>query len=205
MSTDTQLQKNKERFTSILTATGRPGMDYVLEDIEALGFFEAPASRQGHGSYPGGLLEHSLNVYDAAMDVRSDILRRRPDLEKELAEDSVAIASLLHDVCKSNLYRLTKRKRRNEIGTYEEFTEYEIHDELFPIGHGEKSAIMLVGSGLELSDEELLAIRWHMGPWNMSKEDERYYRQSQKNSPLPGLIHVADTIASALLERPAPL
>ena len=32
--------------------------------LEASDFFYAPASTRFHGSYAGGLLEHSLNVYD---------------------------------------------------------------------------------------------------------------------------------------------
>ncbi len=182
----------KERFCSILRATDRENIDYVIEDLESWGFFEAPASSQGHGAYPGGLLEHSLNVYDSAMATRRDLIAMRPDLEKELPEASVAISALLHDICKSNFYKLSRKKKRNEI-----------HDEIFPVGHGEKSVIMLLQSGLDLTDEEIYAIRWHMGPWNLSRDDERFYRQAGKQSPLQPLIHAADTIASALLERPA--
>lgn len=193
----------RERFIDILTKTERQNMDYVIEDLESWGFFEAPASCQGHGAHPGGLLEHSLNVYDAAMAERDYVLKVRPDLEPQLKPDSVAIAALLHDVCKSDFYRLVKKKRRNEVGLYEEFETYEIHDENFPVGHGEKSVILLLQSGLDLSDDEICAIRWHMGPWNMSGDDEKFYRKSGKASPLQPLIHSADTIASAIMERPA--
>lgn len=57
----------RTRFEKILRDTGRENIDYVLEDLDSWGFFDAPASAQGHGAYPGGLVEHSLNVYDAAM------------------------------------------------------------------------------------------------------------------------------------------
>ena len=106
----------------------------------------------------------------------------RPDIEAQLPEDSVAIAALLHDVCKTDLYVRAVRKRRNEIGVYEAQEIYEIHDENFPVGHGEKSAMILLRSGLDLSDDELCAIRWHMGPWNLSKDDEKFYRQAGKRS-----------------------
>ncbi len=198
-----QIQEKKERFCELLRKTGRENIEYVIEDLESWGFFKAPASSQGHHAYPGGLLEHSLNVYDAAMAAREDAIAMRPDLESELNPDSIAIAALLHDVCKANYYRLTKKKKRNEIGMFEEVEQYEIHDEIFPVGHGEKSVILLLQSGLDLSDEEIYAIRWHMGPWNLSRDDEKFYRQAGKQSPLQPLIHVADTIASAILERPA--
>lgn len=196
------IEDNRKRFEEILMATGRENMDYVIEDIDALGFFEAPASAQGHGAFPGGLLQHSLNVYDAAMALRKNIIDVRPDLEKKLEENSIAIASLLHDVCKANFYQRVTKKRRNEVGQYEDIESYEIHDENFPVGHGEKSVIMLLQSGLDLTDDEIYAIRWHMGGWNLNRDDERFYRQAGKLSPLQTLIHSADTIASGLYERP---
>lgn len=195
------LNAARERFCRILRDTGRENIDYVLEDLDSWGFFDAPASAQGHNAHPGGLLEHSLNVYDAAIATRASVVALRPDLEAQLPVDSIAIAALLHDVCKADLYRLVRKKRRNEIGMFEEVESYEIHDENFPVGHGEKSVILLLQSGLDLHDDEIMAIRWHMGPWNLSRDDEKFYRQAGKNSPLPGVIHAADTIASALLER----
>ncbi len=199
------MENNNEaraRFEKILRDTGRENIDYVIEDLDAWGFFTAPASAKGHGAYPGGLLEHSLNVYDAAVEARKAMIVLRPDLEDDLKADSIAIAALLHDVCKSDLYRLVKKKRRNEVGQYEEFEQYEIHDENFPVGHGEKSVILLLQSGRDLKDDEICAIRWHMGPWNMSGDDEKFYRQAGKATPLQPLIHAADTLASAIIERP---
>lgn len=198
----TDNDKARQRFIEILEATGRENINYVIEDLDSWGFFTAPASSQGHYAYPGGLLDHSLNVYDAAMNTREWVVRERPDLESLLPSDSIAIAALLHDVCKADFYELVRKKKRNEIGTYEEVETYEIHDEHFPVGHGEKSVILLLQSGLDLSDDEIYAIRWHMGPWNLSRDDERFYRQAGKLTPLQSLIHSADTIASAILERP---
>lgn len=197
------IETAKQRFCDILRRTERENIDYVIEDLESWGFFDAPASSQGHGAYPGGLLEHSLNVYDAAVAIRKDMVAARPDLDDQLSLDSIAIAALLHDVCKANFYKLVRKKKRNEIGIFEEVEAYEIHDENFPVGHGEKSVILLLQSGLDLSDDEIYAIRWHMGPWNLSRDDERFYRQAGRLSALQPLIHSADTIASAILERPA--
>ena len=196
------ISESRARFEKLLRETKRENIDYVIEDLDSWGFFEAPASSQGHGAYPGGLLEHSLNVYDSAMAARKAMLDLRPDLESDLDPDSIAIATLLHDVCKTDFYRLVKKKRRNEVGQYEEFEQYEIHDENFPVGHGEKSVILLLQSGFDLKDEEIYAIRWHMGPWNLSRDDEKFYRQAGKASPLQPLVHAADTLASAIVERP---
>lgn len=209
MAADTQnpnIEKNKERFCKILRETGRENIDYVIEDLEAWGFFTAPASVKNHYNFPGGLVEHSLNVYDAAMAVRTSMVAMRPGLEKELKDDSIAIAALLHDVCKSDLYSIVNRKRKNEIGTWEDVKEYQIDYSNFPMGHGEKSVIMLLRSGLDLEDAEALAIRWHMGPWELAQQSidqDRNYRASQQFTPLVSLIHTADTLAAHLLERDA--
>ena len=200
------IQSNRERFRSILQATGRDGIDYILEDLDTWGFFEAPASARNHFNFPGGLAEHSLNVYDMAMALRGAIVPMRADMEKALNPDSIAIAALLHDVCKTNIYRRTKRKQRNEIGVWEEIEGYEVDYTEMPVGHGQKSVIMLLRSGLDLEDEEIFAIRWHMGPWDLpaqSIEMDKSYRKAQDRSPLVALIHTADTLAAQILERNA--
>lgn len=196
--------KNKARFCELLRSTGRENVEYVIEDLETYGFFEAPASARNHFNHPGGLVQHSLNVYDAAMMLREGIIKSRPDMEKRLPVDSVILASLLHDVCKANIYRLVSRKRKNEIGMWEEVEEYEVNYSQLPIGHGEKSVVMLLRMGLDLEDDEICAIRWHMGPWAVdtsSIEQDKSYRQSILNSPLLPLIHTADTISSQIFER----
>ena len=198
------IKANRERFRSILQATGRENIDYVLEDLDSWGFFEAPASARNHFNFPGGLAEHSLNVYDMAMALRSAIIPMRPDMEQALNPDSIAIAALLHDVCKTNIYRRTKRKQRNEIGVWEDIEGYEVDYSEMPVGHGEKSVIMLLRSGLDLEDEEIFAIRWHMGPWEIpmqSIEMDKSYRKAHDRSPLVALIHTADTLAAQILER----
>ncbi len=197
---------NRDRFIDILTATGRENMDYVIEDLAELGFFEAPASVKNHYNFPGGLVLHSLNVYDMAMALREATIKLRPELADKLSPDSIAVAALLHDACKADIYHKVQRARKNEVGQYEKFDEYQVGYENFPVGHGEKSVIMLLRSGLDLEDDEIFAIRWHMGAWGVnpnSIEDDRNYREAQRRSPLVALIHSADTLAAQILERDA--
>lgn len=200
------IKANRERFIQILRDTNRENIEYVIEDLDSWGFFDAPASARNHFNFPGGLTMHSLNVYDMAMAVRSAIIPLRPDMEKALNPDSIAIAALLHDVCKTDIYRKTRRKQRNEIGVWEEIEGYEVDYSNLPVGHGEKSVIMLLRSGLDLEDEEIFAIRWHMGPWDLpaqSIEMDKSYRKAHDRSPLVALIHTADTLAAQILERDA--
>lgn len=197
-------EDKRARFCELLRSTGRENIEYVIEDLEAWGFFDAPASVKNHYNFPGGLLAHSLSVYDAAVMLREGLIKARPDLEAKLPMDSVIIASLLHDTCKANIYRIVTRKRKNEIGMWEDVQEYEVNYSNLPMGHGEKSVVMLLRSGLDLEDDEILAIRWHMGPWavdNTQIEQDRSYRTSVAQAPLVPLIHTADTVSSQLLER----
>ncbi len=201
---DKTLQDNKERFVELLKSTQREGVEYVIEDLESLGFFEAPASSTQHLNYDGGLVEHSLNVYDMAVMLREQIIARRPDLEKLLPTESIIIASLLHDVCKSDIYRKVMRRRKDAIGTYEEYQAYEVDYSNLPIGHGEKSVIMILRSGMYLEDDEVIAIRWHMSAWDLpfqSFELSKSLNVARDKSPLCSLIHTADTLAANLLER----
>jgi hypothetical protein len=141
-----------------------------------------------------------------AMALRESIVKMRPDMESQLPLDSIAISTLLHDVCKADIYRTVQRARKNEIGIYEKFEEYTVDYSKFPVGHGEKSVIMLLRSGLDLEDEEIFAIRWHMGAWELAQqsiEQERSYRTAQQRSPLVALVHSADTLSAQILERDA--
>ncbi len=196
---DNTIEKEKERFCKLLLDTGRENMEYVIEDLEALGFFKAPASVRNHDNYEGGLVHHSLQVYDTAMALREALIKLNPELELQLPPDSVAVATLLHDVCKADIYRKTVRQRKNEVGQYEKYDDYSYDYSDLPVGHGEKSVIRLLRSGLDLEDNEILAIRWHMGPWEVdttNREQEGMYRQAQQNSPLVALVHNADSFAA---------
>ena len=201
---DKTLHDNKERFVELLKSTQREGVEYVIEDLESLGFFEAPASSTQHLNYDGGLVEHSLNVYDMAVMLKEQIIARRPDLEKLLPTESIIIASLLHDVCKADIYRKVMRRRKDAIGTYEEYQAYEVDYSNLPIGHGEKSVIMILRSGMYLEDDEVIAIRWHMSAWDLpfqSFELSKSLNVARDKSPLCSLIHTAYTLAANLLER----
>ena len=196
---------SKEQFIEILSGTGRKGIDQVLAKLEETGFYEAPASTKFHLSCKGGLLEHSLNVYEAAMFLREQILLRRPEMEAELPADSVAICALLHDTCKTDIYKEGILSRKNADGYWEKYLGFSVdYSTGLPLGHGEKSVIMLLSWGLTLTPEEMLAIRWHMTAWDLpmqSPEHKESLNAAKAKTPLVSLIQSADGIATGLLER----
>ena len=196
---------NKENFQKILSDTNRKGIESVLAKLEESGFYEAPASTKFHLSCKGGLLDHSLNVFEAAMFLREQVVRRKPELEEQLPLDSIAICSLLHDTCKTDIYKEGILSRKNSDGYWEKYVGYQVdYNNVLPLGHGEKSVIMLLSWGLELTPDEMLAIRWHMNAWDLpmqSPEHKESFNAAKAKTPLVALILSADGIASGLLER----
>ncbi len=190
----------------MLCSTERPGIDDVISDLEQQGFFEAPASAGHHLNVAGGLAQHSLNPCHAALKVWEGLCGLDPVLEKEVSRDSIIIASLLHDVCKTDIYYRSVKKRKNSLGQWEDSEGYKVTYRNFPMGHGEKSVIMVLLSGLELSDAEMLAMRWHMGAWGVNQnslEDCKNYDAARKLYPLVAIVQAGDSLAAALLERNA--
>ncbi len=198
------IEKNKTEFIELLKSTNRDGVDTLIEELERLHFFNAPASAGHHLNIEGGLTQHSLNTCKAALAIWEAMKALEPSLDKEISRDSIIISALLHDVCKSDIYVRSVKKRKNAIGQWEDSEGYKTSYNSFPMGHGEKSVIMVLCGGLELTDEEMLAIRWHMGAWALNLnnfEEERNYEVAKKLYPLVTIIHTADSLAAGIMER----
>ena len=189
----------KKKFIDIYNAKiKREGADKLLAYLEECDFFTAPASTRYHGSHPGGLCEHSINVYECLCDYL-----KRPRA-KELygmnySEETVAIVSLLHDVCKTNFYVETTRNVK-EDGVWKTVPYYSIEDQL-PYGHGEKSVYM-ISAYMKLTRDEAFAIRYHMG---FSESNNVTYLNNVGKAyemfPIAFAVAVADMEASYYLEE----
>lgn len=201
---DIDITKYKEEFVGLLRECNRDGMEEVIADLEDNGFFDAPASAGHHLNVKGGLVLHSLNTCKAALAVWESMKQIEPTLEREVPRESVIIASLLHDVCKQNIYKPALKRKKNNLGVWEDVPGYSITYKDFPMGHGEKSLVLLLCSGLELTDAEMLAIRWHMGAWGInmnSYEDVRNFDAAHILYPLVSIVHAADSLAAGIMER----
>lgn len=110
---------NKERFEELLSkASERPGFDGLMNYIHKSDFYTAPASTKFHLSCEGGLLQHSLNVYDALIGKllpgENDTFRYQVH-GKDVATfkgETLAIVALLHDLCKTNFYETEMRNQK---------------------------------------------------------------------------------------------
>lgn len=168
-------------------------LQYLLSD--ASDFFRAPASTRFHLAYEGGLVEHSLNVYEALTKYV-----HRPEIQQwigDVSEESVAIVALLHDLCKTNVYHPSFRNQKDASGKWIQIPTYEFKDEL-PYGHGEKSVYMISGF-MKLKRDEAFAIRYHMG--FSSTEEKNNVSQAFTMYPLAFCLSTADMEATFLIEK----
>ena len=194
----------KKEFIELLQTSNRHGIDDSVEELEDLGFFKAPASTKFHLNEDGGLVQHSLNVCKAALSMRKSMIELDDSLLEALPKDSVIIASLLHDACKADIYKPTMKKEKNRFGMWCDVPGYDVDYSNFPLGHGEKSVIVLLRSGFELTDDEIMAIRWHMNAWDLpfqSYDIKSNFNKAKEICPLLSLVQAADCLASNLLER----
>ena len=193
------MMSNKERFIEIYKSKiKREGADKLLAYMmsDACDFFTAPASTKFHGNYEGGLLEHSLNVYDCLCDIM-----KRPRIKEiygiEYSEESIAIAALLHDMCKTNFYKVSFRNAKNAEGKWESVPYYTIEDNL-PYGHGEKS-VYIVSGYMRLTRDEAFAIRYHMGFSDTDKIGD--VGKAMEMFPLAFFLNCADSEAAYYMEE----
>ena len=175
----------------------RRGADRLLEwlDSYASDFFTAPSSTRFHGAYEGGLVEHSLNVYECLKDYLN-----RPRTKElygmDYTPETIAVTALLHDICKVGFYAVDYRNAKNEQGVWEKVPYYTVRDTL-PYGHGEKSVYM-IQSFMRLTRDEAFAIRYHMG--FSGNEDKNSVGRALEMFPLALAVNVADMEATYYLE-----
>lgn len=188
----------KDKFISIYNEhIKREGADKLLEYLQSKSsdFFTAPASQRFHGSHAGGLAEHSVNVYEC---LRDYLARERVrDVYKFCYDDeTIAVAALLHDICKINCYKPGSRNVKDKNGVWQAVPTYD-YDDKMPYGHGEKSVYIISGF-MRLTREESFAIRYHMGFSGI--EDKRNIGYTFENFPLAFALNVADMEATYYLE-----
>lgn len=178
----------KNEVKKLLQEVNREGMENLIKFLENSDFFTAPASTRFHGSYAGGLMEHSMKVYE--------LLKQKVQncpIEINVSEDTIKIVALLHDICKVNFYKTDYRNAKNEKGVWEKVPYYAIEDSI-PYGHGEKS-VMMITEYIKLTAEEKYAIRWHMG-FSEPKESYLTLGEAIKRYPLVLLLNEADLEAT---------
>ena len=173
-------------------------LDYLLNKSD---FFTAPASTRFHSAYEGGLCEHSVKCYYRfSMNLQNEY---EDEDEIPISAESIAIIALLHDVCKTNYYKVEYRNVKNEMGEWEKKPYYGVDDQM-PYGHGEKSVYM-IGGFMRLTREEAMAINWHMGGFDERVKGGSYaLSDAYAKYKLALYLHTADILATYIDEDRGP-
>ena len=199
-------QTNIKRFESLLQSVEREGMEGLIAFIRKSDFYTAPASTRFHSCHEGGLLEHSLNVYDCLI---NKLGNPTWNCLENIEKDSLIITALLHDLCKTYFYSIEMKNKKvysdmgkkiDDKGRFDwvAVPAYTI-DDMFPYGHGEKS-VMMIEEFIKLTPQERYTIRWHMG-WTEPKESYNAVGSSMRKYPLVLALHESDQEATYLMEK----
>lgn len=195
----------KEKFIELLRSTGREGIEDLIKEMENGGFFTAPCSGAHHLCKEGGLLEHSLNVYEYFKSISVSV-----DSEWGLANsDSIKIVSLLHDLGKMGDHHkpnyvpnyVRSKTKNKETGEYDmvisQSKPYETNKELHYEEH-EIRSVIIAERYIKLSEDEETAILHHNGLYG--KLDSSYGNQNFAKTKLAFLLHTADMYCSRFVE-----
>ena len=178
----------KDKIIDLLKSTEREGIDNLIEAMEQGGFFEAPCSTDKHLCYPGGLAEHSLNVYSAMVDIDAG-------LAADLSDDSIIICAILHDLGKMGDHgKPNYMENILKSGQVSSAKPYSTNKDLIYLAHEIRSA-MIAERYISLSEDEEAAILWHNGLYGQFK-----YDIPGKETPLYMVLHWADMWASRVIE-----
>ena len=207
--TKEQREQEQMRFEELMMAVSREGMDKLMDFIRKSDFYTAPASSRYHGNFEGGLLHHSLQVFDCLFRKACD--RANDGIEgtgsvwsgafKEVEAESITIIALLHDLCEK-VKAAGYGVKHDSLGDFiwETVPSYEVKDQI-PYGHGEKS-VMMIEEFIKLKPVERYAIRWHMG-FTEPKEVWGTLGEAIKMYPIILATSEADLEATYILEGEA--
>ena len=202
---DTEIQKNKERFISLFRQFVVPayaGADSLLEWIEGSDFFESPSSTRYHLACKGGLCKHSLNVLDRLLRLVEFEYGDKFEDALGLEKADLYLIALCHDLCKANTYKVEMRNTKNDSGEWvkEPYYKYSANFEMG--GHGQKSLFIIQNFINGLSLNVASAIVYHMGasgsPNSPLKDDTAM--SCMEEFPIVLLTNMADTMASFIDE-----
>ena len=205
------IQKNKEEFIALINSIQRKfDKEKLIDWLENKSdFFIAPASTKYHGSYEGGLCEHSLNVYYALKNLNCSYMPKLCQTEEEIKqgthkykydEDTLKIVGLLHDISKANYYEKYQRNVKDKNGNWVQVEEYKIKDDRFIYGSDEQTADFMISKFIPLTVDEHIAI--------LHKTGGRAFDSTQTSIPtifehceLAVLLNCADLLSCYILEK----
>jgi len=179
------IEQNKDDIVYLLETTEREGVGTLIKFLEESDFFIAPASQKYHLAVPGGLAYHSLCVHKVFNKLCDNFIYEK------VPYDSQKIASLLHDVCKIDRYS-------PYTSPHKTIPDYSYKPDKLPVGHGEKSVIM-IQKYIKLTDQEITMIRWHMTMYEPGFDKNGFAVQNM--FPEAYMLYFADHISTLYIEN----
>ena len=190
----TMVDENRFYIRATLLNTRRDGVEDLLDKMDEMGFFTAPASGGNHLHMEGGLAQHSMNVARAAEKVGLALLGAEAYNQ---IHNSVLTCALLHDLGKCGdwgkaLYveNILKTGKRSEAKPYKR------NPELTNIPHGVRSVLIAEKYLFDLTEDEEYAIMYHDGLY----EPSNVAVVKGHESVLYMILHWADMWASKVME-----
>lgn len=193
--------ENSQQYLDLVSERiQRPGIEDLVDWLQSeTDFFTSPASTRFHGSYEGGLVEHSLNVYEQMLFELDSLVG--PNWSTVYDPESIAIIALFHDLCKVNRYMIENKWRKDDQGQWESYEAYVYDPEKAEMGHGPQS-VYYIQKFIHLTEAEAQAIFWHMGAYDISQyANLNGLSKTFEQNPLAFLIHRADMASTYVLEN----
>ena len=197
--TPEELAANGELFKRRLLSLERPGTEELLAWLCTTDFFRAPLQPTNHGVFMGALCAHSLTVADVAVDLAK---RWRPTIDPR----SMELVGLLHDLWKADAFHPVKRRQRRPNNTWVSVLSFEYRVDSPQLGHGEKSALY-AQRFIDLTNDELLAIRWSAGAFDdaaYTYAGRAQLSNALNQCPTLALLTAAVTLTTNLVAVPTP-
>lgn len=187
-------KKMQEGFLKLAEKTGFVVDDSFMNWLVNMGFFIKPASISFHGQQSGDLFRHSFTVADVLIDMteKFDVKWERPQ--------SPFIVGMFHDVCKMDDYMDENASDIVMMGTGSPVSKnpkWVKNPEKLLKGHGDKS-VMMLSQWINLTEEEMLCIRYHMGAYQ-TDEWQEWDRAIRKYETVLW-THTADMYASKVMD-----
>lgn len=152
-------------------------------------FFTAPASTIYHDSCPCGLVKHSLKVVNTTIDLLNTHTFSNADFI------SAVLIAMVHDWCKIDYYEsYMKNVKDDETGQWNKVLAYKCSGSKLPFGHGITS-MFIAQKFFNLTTEQALAIRWHMGEYHVCDSEKRDMMDANEKYPTVLLIQTADRLS----------
>ena len=219
----TTIDKNYNIFKKYLKAyVEQDSVDSFITWLDSTDFKTAPASSKYHLCCEGGLVKHSLNVFFRLFQLlRSEYPdeivvdeNNKPLVDEDgktlvkytcpFDKSSIAFVSLLHDISKANYYKISYKNVQNqETGAWEKKPYYNVRDESERtfFGSHEENSLFILSKFFDITDDEAVAIRYHMGMLEETNITSGRMFHAYKTNPLAFFLHEADMMAMCLDEK----